>query len=128
MESLEHLAQEGLPFCLYDGGELTPPTEDAPHGTCIECGTRWSRVYTAECVGCESGFTHLHYPDDIRDPGSGEKPRLTGFAWCDCCGAYMGYAWAAATFEARLALWSAETPDDIRMWVMSPAIDAIEAG
>ena len=95
MDGIEHLAQEGLAFCLYCGGELAPglSTETA-HGVCFGCGVHWDRVFTNACPGCADGWVHLHYPDEaLYDEDTGRGVYATGYGWCDCCHAHVYYYW-----------------------------------
>jgi hypothetical protein len=110
MDALDHLAQEGLAFCLYCGGELAP-TGEAKHGRCVDCGTAWDRVYSRECPGCGDGWVHLHYPDRVyQDPDLCAPGYAHGYGWCDACDAHICYRWSYGEAASLVVLEAVTGP------------------
>jgi hypothetical protein len=89
------VVEEDARFCYRCGGSLGE--EPGTLGVCQECGARWERLYTNDCLNCGKGhgFTHLGPAFRVRL----SRDRVTqaqGLAQCDGCHDLFLYYWSAA--------------------------------
>lgn len=124
LDGTDHLAQEGLAFCMFCGGPLTGPFR-RDHGYCAGCDLTWDRVYSRACPTCADGWVHLHHPDVVhhRDPHHRTPTRARGYGWCDCCGAHCQYAWLTQDDVFLFVLTTTDPEGDV---IFDPPADLVE--